>query len=52
MKLRRAFRRIVLGALVATDQRGLGRPFGPRCDIGSYNAQALYQFVYLPLLAK
>ena len=42
MKLRRAFRRIVLGALVTTNQRGLARSFGPRCHKASCDAQALY----------
>lgn len=33
----------------ATDQRGIPRPQGPRCDIGAYEVRI---FVYLPMMKK
>lgn len=41
------------GACPATDQRGVVRPFGPRCDIGAVEVGPLASLhLYLPLLFK
>ena len=39
-----------LGEILATDQRGVARPNGTACDIGSYE-RALYR-LYLPLVVR
>jgi len=41
------------GTTLATDQRGLLRPFGGRCDIGSFEYQSLFtRAIYLPLVMR
>jgi hypothetical protein len=41
------------GTTLATDQRGLPRPFGGRCDIGSFEYQSIFtRTTYLPLILK
>ena len=41
------------GTALATDQRGLPRPFGGRCDIGSFEYQSpVTRAIYLPLILK
>jgi hypothetical protein len=40
---------IVVNNCLATDQRGVTRPIGSRCDIGAYEAA---QPVYLPLVVR
>ena len=39
---------IVLNNCLSTDQRGVGRPMGPRCDIGAFEAV----LVYLPVVMR
>jgi hypothetical protein len=41
------------GTVLATDQRGLLRPFGGRCDIGSFEYQSpVTRAIYLPLVMR
>jgi hypothetical protein len=35
----------------ATDQRGVARPIGPRCDIGAYESNVITH-LFLPLIAR
>ncbi len=43
--------RISFWACATSDQRGIARPIGPYCDIGSFEAP-LFQHIYLPLVRR
>ena len=39
-------------ACAVTDERGVARPVGPRCDIGAYEGAVPLLMVFLPLLRR